>query len=117
MAYEEVLVALADPTRRELYSSLRRGDRTVSELAELTQISQPATSQHLRVLRAADLVTERREGTRHYYRASTAGLEELRDFVESLWDDVLAAYAADDPAPPRRAAGRTVKKRTMRRSS
>lgn len=116
MAYEMVLTALADPTRRELYSSLRRGDRTVSELAALTRISQPATSQHLRVLRAADLVTERREGTRRYYRASTAGLEELRDFVESLWDDVLAAYAADDPAPPRRTAGRRGKKKNRRPS-
>jgi DNA-binding transcriptional ArsR family regulator len=114
MAYEDVLVALADPTRRELYSSLRRGDRTVSELAELTRISQPATSQHLRVLRAADLVTERREGTRRYYRASTVGLEALRDFVESLWDDVLAAFAADDPAPP---APRTVRKNKTRKPS
>jgi DNA-binding transcriptional ArsR family regulator len=106
MAYASVLVALADPTRRELYRSLRRGDRTVSELATLTQISQPATSQHLRVLRAADLVTERREGTRRYYRASTVGLEQLREYVESLWDDVLAAYAADDPAPPKKRRSR-----------
>ena len=58
MAYDSVLTALADPTRRELYVSLRRGDRTVSELASLTRISQPATSQHLRVLREAELVTE-----------------------------------------------------------
>jgi DNA-binding transcriptional ArsR family regulator len=116
MAYDYVLVALADPTRRELYTSLRRGDRTVSELAALTRISQPAASQHLRVLRAADLVTERREGTRRYYRASTAGLEELRDFVESLWDDVLAAFAADDPAPPRRATRSARRKRTRKPS-
>jgi DNA-binding transcriptional ArsR family regulator len=99
-----VLTALADPTRRELYLSLRRGDRTVSELAALTQISQPATSQHLAVLRSAELVTERRDGTRRYYRASTAGLEQLREFIESLWDDVLAAYAADDPVAPKRLA-------------
>ena len=117
MAYEEVLDALADPTRRELYSSLRRGDRTVSELAALTEISQPATSQHLRVLRAADLVTERREGTRRYYRASTAGLEALRDFIESLWDDVLGAFAADDPAPPRRGPARRRKRKATRRPS
>jgi DNA-binding transcriptional ArsR family regulator len=106
MAYDSVLVALADPTRRELYRSLRRGDRTVSELATLTQISQPATSQHLRVLRTADLVTERRDGTRRYYRASTVGLEQLREYVESLWDDVLAAYAADDPAPRKKRRSR-----------
>jgi DNA-binding transcriptional ArsR family regulator len=114
MAYENVLVALADPTRRELYRSLRRGDRTVSELAAITRISQPATSQHLRVLRSAGLATERRDGVRRYYRASTAGLEELRAFIESLWDDVLAAYAAGDPAPPRVAATRN--KNRKRRS-
>jgi DNA-binding transcriptional ArsR family regulator len=114
MAYDNVLVALADPTRRELYRSLRRGDRTVSELATLTRISQPATSQHLRVLRAAELVTERRDGTRRYYRASTVGLEQLREYVESLWDDVLAAYAADDPAPRGRAAAKNSKTRRPR---
>jgi DNA-binding transcriptional ArsR family regulator len=114
MTYEKVLVALADPTRRRLYRSLRRGDRTVSDLAALTRISQPATSQHLRVLRAARLVTERRDGTRRYYRASTAGLEELRAFVESLWDDVLAAYAADDPAAPHLAAPAKPKNRRAR---
>jgi DNA-binding transcriptional ArsR family regulator len=114
MAYDSVLVALADPTRRELYRSLRRGDRTVGELAELTAISQPAASQHLRVLRSAELVTERRDGTRRYYRASTVGLEQLRQYVESLWDDVLAAYAADDPAPRARAAGKNNKTREKR---
>ena len=110
MAYDSVLVALADPTRRELYRSLRRGDRTVSELATLTAISQPATSQHLRVLRAAELVTERRDGTRRYYRASTVGLEQLREYVESLWDDVLAAYAADDPAPRNTVSGKKTRR-------
>lgn len=115
MTYDSVLTALADPTRRELYVSLRRGDRTVSELAALAEISQPATSQHLRVLRTAELVTERRDGTRRYYRASTVGLEHLRDFIESLWDDVLAAYAADDPAPPKRLASPKKKTNKPRR--
>ena len=115
MAYDYVLTALADPTRRELYVSLRSGDRTVSELAAVTQISQPATSQHLAVLREAELVTERRDGTRRYYRASTVGLERLREYIESLWDDVLAAYAADDPAPPQHRTAR--KKNKNRRPS
>jgi DNA-binding transcriptional ArsR family regulator len=115
MSYGTVLAALADPTRRELYVSLRRGDRTVGELAALSEISQPATSQHLRVLRAADLVTERREGTRRYYRASTVGLEYLREFIESLWDDVLASYAADDPAPPKDVTAPNKNKKKTRR--
>ena len=103
MAYHSTLTALADPTRRRLYERLRRRPHTVGELARLARVTQPAVSHHLRVLRQARLVTDRREGTRRHYRATTDGLAELRRYVESLWDDVLAAYAADDPAPPRRA--------------
>jgi DNA-binding transcriptional ArsR family regulator len=73
----------------------------VGELTRIARITQPAVSQHLRVLREARLVTDRREGTRRHYRASSEGLSELRRYLESLWDDVLAAYAADDPAPPK----------------
>ena len=103
MAYHATLTALADPTRRRLYERLRRRSHTVGELARLARVTQPAVSQHLRVLRQARLVVDRREGTRRHYRATTEGLAELRRYVESLWDDVLAAYAADDPAPPRKA--------------
>ena len=102
MAYQSVLVALADPTRQRIYQRLRRRDCSVGELARRARITQPATSQHLRVLRDARLVTHRQEGTRRYYRASTTGLAELRRYIDSLWGDVLAAFAADDPAPPRR---------------
>jgi DNA-binding transcriptional ArsR family regulator len=102
MTYQSALVALADPTRRRLYERLRRRSHTVGELARLARVSQPAVSQHLRVLRDARLVADRREGTRRHYRASAEGLSELRRYLESLWDDVLAAYAADDPAPPKR---------------
>jgi len=94
MAYERVLAALADPTRRILYERLRRGPLTVGELARTASVSQPAVSQHLKVLRKARLVSNRAEGTRRYYTANREGLAELRRYVESLWDDVLAAYAA-----------------------
>ncbi len=112
MAYEHVLTALVDPTRRELYRKLRHGDSTVSELAASARISQPAVSQHLRVLAEARLVTHERDGTRRYYRASTEGLAELREFIELLWDDVLAAYAADDPSPPKRGPSKIDKSKT-----
>ena len=110
MAYSDALVALADPTRRTLYERLRRGPLTVGELTRGAGVSQPAVSQHLKVLRDARLVTHRAEGPRRYYLASHDGLDELRRYVESLWDDVLAAYAADDPAPP----ARTRKRRRTR---
>ncbi|MGH7537786.1 MAG: ArsR/SmtB family transcription factor [Gemmatimonadales bacterium] len=100
MAHAKVLAALADPTRRGMFERLRRRPHTVGELARLARVSQPAVSQHLRVLRAARLVTHDRAGTRRYYRASRDGLAELRRYVEWLWDDVLAAYAAADPTPP-----------------
>jgi DNA-binding transcriptional ArsR family regulator len=99
MAYATVLVALADPTRRALFERLRTRPHTVGELARIARVQQPTVSQHLRVLRAARLVRDRREETRRYYSASQEGLAELRRYVERMWDDVLAAYAAGDPNP------------------
>jgi DNA-binding transcriptional ArsR family regulator len=96
---------IADPTRRGLYERLRRRRYTVGELATQLRVTQPAVSQHLRVLSAARLVALEREGTRHYYHASHEGLAELRQYVESLWDDVLAAYA--NAKPERRTKGRS----------
>lgn len=102
MTYDTVLTALADPTRRSLYERLRQRPHTVNELVRFARVSQPAVSQHLRVLRDARLVTHRAEGTRRHYTASNAGLAELRRYVESMWGDALAAFAADDPKPPRK---------------
>jgi DNA-binding transcriptional ArsR family regulator len=96
MSYAQVLEALADPTRRLLFESLRRGERTVGELAELARIRQPTASQHLQTLREARLVTDRRDGTRRFYRVDPSGLAELREYIESYWDGVLAAYAGQD---------------------
>ena len=94
MAYEEVLAALADPTRRSIYERVRRRPLSVSELTTISSVSQPAVSQHLRVLERARLVAQRREGTRRYYQATPEGLADLRRYLDSMWDDVLSAYAA-----------------------
>jgi DNA-binding transcriptional ArsR family regulator len=104
MTYGAVMVALADPTRRLLFERLRSRPHTVGELARIAKIQQPSVSQHLRVLRGARLVRDRREGTRRYYSASQEGLAELRRYVERMWDDVLTAYTADDPQSKSRAA-------------
>ncbi|HXT17314.1 MAG TPA: metalloregulator ArsR/SmtB family transcription factor [Gemmatimonadaceae bacterium] len=101
MTYEYVLTALADPTRRAMYAHLRRRPYTVGELAERVAIRQPSASEHLRVLHRAHLVHDRREGTRRYYAASTEGLEALHRWLESMWDDVLSAYADAGEAPAR----------------
>lgn len=73
---------------------LREGPRAVGELARGLPVSRPAVSQHLRVLKEAGLVTERRAGTRRVYSVNGDGLAELRDYLESVWQVTLAAYKA-----------------------
>jgi DNA-binding transcriptional ArsR family regulator len=92
MAYAEALAALADPTRRAVFETLRHGPRSVGELARGLPVSRPAVSQHLRVLKLAGLVRERRVGTRNFYSVDGDGLAELRDYFEGFWDEALAAF-------------------------
>ena len=87
-----VLDALGDPTRRVVLELLRGGERSVRQLTDATAVSQPAVSQHLRVLRDAGLVTVRPEGTRRFYRIDLDGLAGLRAWVDGFWDDALAAF-------------------------
>jgi DNA-binding transcriptional ArsR family regulator len=94
MTYEATLVALADPTRRIIYEQVRQRPCSVGELARVAAVSQPAVSQHLSVLKRARLVRAESAGTRRIYSATTEGLAELRRYIETLWDDVLTAYAA-----------------------
>jgi DNA-binding transcriptional ArsR family regulator len=92
MAYGEAMAALADPTRRAVFERLRRGPRPVVEIARGLPVSRPAVSQHLRILKDAGLVRERREGTRNFYSVNGDGLAELREYFEEVWDDALAAF-------------------------
>jgi DNA-binding transcriptional ArsR family regulator len=87
-----VLVALAEPTRRQVLEQLRAGPRSVGDLTAAVPVSQSAVSQHLRVLREAGLVRERREGTRRLYRVDPDGLSALRAYLDQFWDDVLEAF-------------------------
>ena len=92
MAYATAMDALGDPTRREVFERLRRGPRSVGELAEGLPVSRPAVSQHLRVLKEAGLATERREGTRRIYSLNPGGLLELRAYFDQFWDQMLADF-------------------------
>jgi DNA-binding transcriptional ArsR family regulator len=92
VAYELAITALADPTRRSIFERLRHGPRAVGQLAAGLPVSRPAVSQHLRVLKEAGLVTDRRDGTRRLYRIEPAGLEELREYFERFWDEALEAF-------------------------
>jgi DNA-binding transcriptional ArsR family regulator len=84
--------ALGDGTRRLILERLRSGPQAVGEIATGLPVSRPAVSQHLRILKEAGLVTERRNGTRRLYRVDTDGLAEVRDYLDSFWTDVLAAF-------------------------
>jgi DNA-binding transcriptional ArsR family regulator len=90
--YGQALTALGDPTRRAIFEQLRSGPRSVGELAGSLPVSRPAVSQHLGVLRAAGLVSDRKDGTRRLYRIAPEGVAELRNYVNGFWDEVLAEF-------------------------
>ena len=92
MAYVDALTALADPTRRTVFETIRAGPRSVGDLARGLPVSRPAVSQHLKVLKHAGLVRERRVGTRNFYSVDGEGLAELRDYFERFWEEALAAF-------------------------
>lgn len=95
MANINPLDALGDPTRRQLFEHLRQGSCSVTELISIVPISQPAVSQHLRVLRQARLVRVEKRGQQRIYHLNPVGLAELRHYAESLWDDVLRAFGEE----------------------
>ena len=90
----DTIAALADPTRRAVFERLRGSPLAVGEIARDLPVSRPAVSQHLRVLKEAGLVTERKEGTRRLYRVDPDGLAGLRAYFEGFWTDALAAFKA-----------------------
>lgn len=89
---DDQLTALADPTRRTIFELVRQHPRPVGELASRLPVSRPAVSQHLRVLEEAGLVTASQNGTRRIYEVHRSGLNELRTWVDGLWDEVLDRF-------------------------
>jgi DNA-binding transcriptional ArsR family regulator len=98
MAYQDPMDALGDRTRRAIFEMLRNGPLAVGEIAGELPVSRPAVSQHLRVLKEAGLVTERRNGTRRIYRVDPDGVATLRAYFDEFWNETLAAFkeAAED---------------------
>jgi DNA-binding transcriptional ArsR family regulator len=84
--------ALADRTRRTIFKRLAEGEMAVGELAEELPVSRPAVSQHLKVLRCAGLVNDRRVGTRRLYQVNPDGIEALRSELDMFWDKALGAF-------------------------
>jgi DNA-binding transcriptional ArsR family regulator len=89
-----MLTVLADPTRRLLVDALRNGPLTVGDLAKRVPVSRSAVSQHLRVLRAAEVVDHDAQGTRRHYYLRAERLGDLREHLDQLWGDALAGVAS-----------------------
>jgi DNA-binding transcriptional ArsR family regulator len=81
--------AIAEPRRRQILSLVSDEELSAGEIASRFDVSRPAISQHLTVLRGAGLLSERRQGTSRYYRARPEGLAGLRDFMDRFWTDRL----------------------------
>jgi DNA-binding transcriptional ArsR family regulator len=86
---DRVARAIAAPRRREILTLVHDAELSAGEIASRFEVSRPAVSQHLSVLREAGLLSERREGTRRLYRARPEGMAGLREFLDRFWSDRL----------------------------
>ena len=102
---QAALQAIAQPRRREILRLIKDREMTSGTIASHFDVTGPAVSQHLTVLREAGLVTERREGTKRIYRARVEGLAGLRAFLEEFWDERLDALKVEAEAAERRRRG------------
>jgi DNA-binding transcriptional ArsR family regulator len=91
---QAVIQAISDSRRREILELVRDRELAAGEIAARFDVTRPAISQHLTVLKNAGLLDERRDGTRRLYRARPEGLAELRSFLEEFWDDRLGLLKA-----------------------
>jgi DNA-binding transcriptional ArsR family regulator len=105
-AVEAALKAIAAPRRRQILTLVRDGELSAGEIASHFDVTRPAVSQHLHVLKEAGLVNERRNGTRRLYRARPEGLAELKDFLEEFWDVRLDTLKREIEKEERKKDGR-----------
>src|SRR5437764_6662381 len=92
---EAALKAIAAPRRRQILALVWNEELRAGDIASHFDVSRPAVSQHLTVLKEAGLVTERRNGTERLYRARPEGLAQLKAFLEEFWDQRLDALKAE----------------------
>ncbi len=91
---QAVVHALAEPRRREILELVRDRELAAGEIAKHFEVTRPAVSQHLSVLKDAGVVSERREGARRYYRARPEALAELRSYLDQFWSGRLGRLQA-----------------------
>ena len=103
---EAALKAIAEPRRRAILSLVRDEELSAGEIASHFEVTRPAVSQHLTVLKEAGLVDERRNGTRRLYRARPEGLAELKAFLDDFWGDRLDALKREAEREERKKHGK-----------
>jgi DNA-binding transcriptional ArsR family regulator len=102
---EAALRAISAPHRRQILSLVRDGELSAGEIAAHFEVTRPAVSQHLTVLKEAGLVDERRNGTRRLYRVRPEGLLPIREFLEEFWDERLEALKREAEVEERKKDG------------
>src|SRR5262245_31245991 len=103
---EAALKAIAAPARRRILTLVREGELSAGEIAAHFEVTRPAVSQHLNVLKEAGLVSERRNGTRRLYRVRPEGLVPVKEFLEEFWDPRLEALKREVEREEQRKHGR-----------
>src|SRR2546423_11918117 len=103
---DAALKAIAEPRRRQILRLVWDSEASSGDIAAHFDISGPAVSQHLKVLREAGLVKERRDGTRHLFSADRDALRQLREFLSWMWDDGLVDLKKAAEGESRRQAKR-----------
>ena len=99
---EDALRAIAEPRRLDILRLVAHEELASGEIASHFDVTRPAISQHLQVLKSAGLISERREGTRRLYRARPEGLAQLKALLEEFWDSSLERLAGAAEAEQRR---------------
>jgi len=92
---EAALRAIAEPRRRRILQLVWERELSAGEIASQFEVTRPAISQHLGILKEAGLVDERRNGTQRLYRARPQGLAELKAFLDAFWSERLGALQHD----------------------
>ena len=110
---EAALKAIAEPRRRAILRLVRDGELTAGAIASHFEVTRPAISQHLSVLKDAGLLSERRDGTKRIYRLRPEGFEDVRAFLEQMWGERLQVLKAEAEAEEkgRHGAGPTSRRR------
>jgi DNA-binding transcriptional ArsR family regulator len=103
---EAALRAIAGPRRRQILTLVRDDELSAGEIAAQFDVTRPAVSQDLTLLKEAGLVTERRNGTRRLYRVRPEGLAPLKSFLDEFWDDRLEALKRESEREERKKRGR-----------